>query len=260
MQRFLLPALTPDILVSLGGSNFYGLNTAIALDVAPGNPHTWEVSIGNPGTSPEAIEGVTVFDDAVARPTSAGRYTSHTNAGDLLLGTAVWGKDTAVIYGANNESTGFDFYVLPVTSAGIPGTTILDYPGAVSGFGGRIHFDRTTNYVYADNGPVLDPSTGKSVGTFSTNGVMVPDGSIGKAFFSTPLYTSNSPLGTVTSYDINHFTPINSILFPNVVGGTGRLIRWGNNGLAFNANNTNYTGITTTTTGKVYIYSGSFVQ
>jgi hypothetical protein len=260
VQRFILPALTPDILVSLGGSNFYGLNTAIALDVAPGAPHTWEVSIGNPGTSPEAIEGVTVFDDAVARPTSAGRYTSHPNAGDLLLGTAVWGKDTTVIYGANNESTGFDFYVLPVTSVGIPGTTILDYPSAVSGFGGRIHFDRTTNYVYADNGPVLDPSTGKSVGTFSTSGVMVPDGSIGKAFFSTPLYTSSSPLGTITSYDINHFTPINSILFPNVVGGTGRLIRWGNNGLAFNANNTNYTGTTTTTTGKVYIYSGTFVQ
>jgi hypothetical protein len=260
VQRFILPALTPDILVSLGGSNFYGLNTAIALDVAPGTPHTWAVSIGNPGTSPEAIEGVTVFDDAVARPTSAGRYTSHPNVGDLLLGTAVWGKDTTVIYGANNESTGFDFYVLPVTSAGIPGATILDYPSAVSGFGGRIHFDKTTGFVYADNGPVLNPSTGKSVGTFSTSGVMVPDGSIGKAFFSTPLYTSSSPIGTITSYDINHFTPINSILFPNVVGATGRLIRWGANGLAFNANNTNYTGTTTTTTGKVYIYSGSLVQ
>lgn len=260
VQRFILPALTPDILVSLGGSNFYGLNTAIALDVAPGAPHTWAVSIGDPGTSPEAIEGVTVFDDAVARPTSAGRYTSHPNAGDLLLGSAVWGMDTTVIYGANNESTGFDFYVLPVTSAGIPGATIVDYPSAVSGFGGRIHFDKTTGYVYADNGPVLNPSTGKAVGTFSTSGVMIPDGSIGKAFFSTPLYSSSSPLGTITSYDINHFTPINSILFPNVVGTTGRLIRWGTNGLAFNANSTTYTGSSNTTTGKVYIYSGSLVQ
>lgn len=260
VQRFVLPALTPDIIVSLGGSTFYGVNTAIALDVAPGTPHTWEVSVGNPGTSPEAIEGVTVYDDATARPTSAGRYTTHPNVPDLLLGTAVWGKDTTVIYGANNESTGFDFYVLPVTSAGIPGAGILDYSGAVSGFGGRIHFDKTTGYVYADNGPVLNPATGEPVGTFSTSGVMIPDGSIGKAFFSTPLYSSSSPLGTITSYDINHFTPINSMLFPNVVGATGRLIRWGTNGLAFNAKNTNYTGTTTTTTGKVYIYSGSFVQ
>jgi len=259
VQRFTLPAMTPDILVSLGGSNFYGLNTAIALDVAPGTPHTWMVSIGNPGTSPEAIEGITVFDDAVARPTSAGRYTSHPNVGDLLLGTAVWGKDTTVIYGANNESTGFDFYVLPVTSAGIPGATIQDYAGAAAGFGGRIHFDKTTGYVYADNGPVLDPSTGKAVGTFSTSGIMIPDGSIGKAFFASQLYGSN-PIGTITSYDVNHFTPIDSLVFPNVTGSTGRLIRWGTNGLAFNAYTTNYTGSTTTKTGKVYILSGSFVQ
>lgn len=260
VQRFVLPAMTPDILVSLGGSTFYGLNTAIALEVAPAAPHTWMVSIGNPGTSPEAIVGVSVYDDDVARPTSAGRYTTHPSVPDLLLGTVVWGNDTSVIYGANNESTGFDFYVLPVTSAGIPGATIVDYPSAVGGFGGRIHFDKTTNYIYADNGPVLNPSTGHSVGTFSTSGVMVPDGSIGKAFFMPPLYGSNAALGTITSYDINHFTPINSILFPNVTGATGRLIRWGTNGLAFNAYNINYSGSSTTRTGKVYILSGSFVQ
>lgn len=46
VQRFVLPAMTPDILVSLGGSTFYGVNTAIALDVAPAAPHTWMVSMG----------------------------------------------------------------------------------------------------------------------------------------------------------------------------------------------------------------------
>jgi hypothetical protein len=260
VQRFILPAMTPDIQVTLGGSTFYGLNTAIALDVAPATPHTWMVSVGDPGTSPEAIPGITVFDDATPRPETAGRYTSHPNAGDLLLGTAVWGKDTTVIYGANNESTGFDFYALPVTSVGIDGSTIVDYPGAAGGFGGRIHFDRTTGYIYADNGPVLNPSNGKQVGTFSTSGVMIPDGSIGKAFFTPPLYGSNVPNGTITSFDINQFTPINSIVFPNVVGGTGRLIRWGTNGLAFNTINLDYTGTTTTETGKIYIYSGSLVQ
>lgn len=259
VQRFTLPAMTPDILVSLGGSTFYGLNTAIALDVAAGAPHTWMVSVGDPGTSPEAIPGITVFDDATARPTSAGRYTSH-GGYDLLLGTAVWGKDTTVIYGANNESTGFDFYVLPVTSTGIPGATIVDYPGALQGFGGRIHFDKTTGYVFADNGPVLNPATGKAVGTFSTSGVMVPDGSIGKAFFMAPQFGSTTPAGTITSYDINHFTPITSIVFPNVTGGAERLIRWGTNGLAFNTITTNYNGSSTTKTGKVFILSGSFVQ
>jgi len=258
VQRFVLPAMTPDILVSLGGSNFYGLNTALALDVAPAAPHTWMVSVGNPGVSPAAQEGITVFDDAVARPDSAGRNTPH-GGYDLLLSTAVWGKDTTVIYSANNESTGFDFYVVPVTSAGVIGTNIVDYPGAVDGFGGRIHFDKTTGFVYADNGPVLNPLTAKQVGTFSTSGVMVPDGSIGKAFFTSQLYGSN-PIGTLTSFDINHYTPINSMVFPNVAGSTLRLIRWGTSGLAFNAYNTSYNGSTTTKTGKVYILSGSFVQ
>ncbi len=259
VQRFLLPAMTPDILVSLGGSNFYGTNTALAIGVAPATPHTWMVSVGNPGTSPEAIEGITVFDDATARPTTAGRYTSHPNVGDLLLGSAVWGADATVIYGSNNESTGFDFYVLPVTSAGIPGAGIKDYEGALSSFSGYIHFDKTTHYVYADSGPVLNPATGSSVGVFATNGVMVPDGSIGKAFFAASGFGA-SAMGTITSFDINHFTPINSMVFPNVNAAASSILRWGTNGLAFNTIIENYAATTTTKSGKIYLYSGSFVQ
>jgi hypothetical protein len=216
------------------------------------------VSVGDPGTSPEAIEGVTVFDDGVARPVSAGRYTPHPNVGDLLVGSAVWGKDATVIYGANNESTGFDFYVLPVDATGVPGPGILDYAGALSGFGGNIHFDLTTKYVYSDNGQVLNPTTGQAAGTFSTSGTMVPDGNLKKAFFL-PSTFGTPAAGTITSFDINQFTPINSLVFPNVTGSASAFVRWGTNGLAFNGRVVNF-GLTTTVTGKVYIYSGSLVQ
>jgi hypothetical protein len=256
VQRFTLPDLTPDVNVSLGSSTFFGVNSALALDVAPGHPHTWMASIGNVGVSPAAQEGITVYDDAVARPSSAGRNSQH-GGFDLLLGTAVWGADNTVIYGANNESTGFDFYVVPVTSSGVIGTSIIDYPGLMSGFGGRIHFDRTTGFVYGENGTVVNPSGGKNVGTFATSGVMVPDGSVNKAFF---ILSSTGTNGTITSFDIAHFSPLNSLVFPNVVGAAGRLVRWGTNGLAFNASNSTFTGSTTVKTGKIYIYSGSLVQ
>jgi hypothetical protein len=258
VQRFTLPDLTPDISASLGPATFFGPGTALALDVAPGHPHTWMASVGNVGVSPAAQEGITVFDDGVARPSSAGRNSTH-GGFDLLLGTAVWGADNTVIYGANNESTGFDFYVVPVTSTGVDGNSIVDYGGAMSGFGGRIHFDRTTGDVFGDNGVVLNPATGKQTGTFATTGVMVPDGSINKAFFVVSSLSSSNP-GTITSFDIAHFTPLNSLVFPNVSGNSGRIIRWGANGLAFNATTTNYSGTTTTITGKIYIYSGDLVQ
>ena len=259
VQRFILPAMTPDILVPLGSNTLYGPNIAFALDVAPGSAHTWAVSIGNMTSTLLALEGVTVFDDGVARPASVGSDgTPHLG---VLLGTVVWGADATVIYGANNESTGYDFYVLPVNSGGISNASIVDYPNVVKALQERIHFDRTTGYVYTDNGIVLSPSTGKSVGTFSIDGAMAPDGSIGKAFFVTSSYSQNNPpFGAITSYDINHFTPIDSILFPNVFGFSDHLIRWGNNGLAFGANYTTFSGTTANVIGRVYIYSGSLVQ
>jgi len=256
VERYILPDLTLDFTVSLGADPFFGANVALDLGVAPGSPHVWAVTSGNLGVSPAAQKGVQIYDDATPRGASVGRNSPH-GGFDLLLGTIVWGKDSSVLYGANNESTGFDLYVLPITSSGVG--TITDYGAAMPGFNnGHIHFESKTGFVYGDDGYVVDPSTGHAAGQFAYNGPMTTDGTLNAAFFVNSGTSSNALI--MASFDLGKYTPLNTFSVPNVTGGPVRLVRWGLNGLAFNAISTTYNGTTSTKTGQIFIYAGGFVK
>ena len=259
VQRFVLPKLTPDISASLGADSFFGPNTALDLSVAPGSPHTWAVTAGNVGVSPAAQAGLSVFDDATQRGASEGRNNYQGSGGfDFLLGTLTWGKDATQIYGANNESTGFDFYTIPVTSTG-PGA-VSDYGGAMPGFNnGHIHFEATTGFVYGDNGYVVNPTDGAPVGQYPFSGPMAPDGKLGQAYFVTP-NDGFETAGLFASFDLTHFTPTGTFTFPNFAGYPIRLVRWGATGIATNAITEDCCSVGTTATGKIFIYSGAFVS
>jgi hypothetical protein len=257
VKRFLLPDLTEDFTVSLGADSFFGANVALDLAVAPGSPHTWAVTSGNLGVSPAAQKGVSIYDDSVQRGASVGRNSPH-GGFDLLLGVIAWGADSSTLYGANNESTGFDLYVLPIGPTGVG--TIKDYGNAMPGFNnGHIRYDATTKYVYGESGYIVNPATGAAAGHFAYSGPMTTDGGLKQAFFITA-NSGSAANGTMASFDLSALTPINTLVFPNVSAGPVRLVRWGSNGLAFNTLNYTYSGSTTTKTGKIYIYSGSFVK
>jgi hypothetical protein len=87
------------------------------------------------------------------------------------------------------------------------------------------------------------------VGNFNASGLMVPDSTVSAAFFigQTPSQF-DTPNFTVESFDITNFTMTGSITIPNVTGNPLRLIRWGQNGLAFN-----------TDAGQVYLIAGTFI-
>ena len=243
VERFVLPALTPDILVPLGGSIYTGPYSAITLDVAPGAAHTWAVTIGNLPAKTDLY----VYDDVQPRPSS-------TQGSTFAIDAAAWGIDASTLYAGNTVTAGFDLYVLPVTSQGDSYRSAKDYPGVLSRYGSAIHFDPTTKDVYSDAGPVINPATGAQVGLFPASGVMVPDGLLGKAFFVTQqqgLYPST----TLSSFDLTKDTPISSFVYPNVKGTVTRVRRFGANGLAFNE-----TDPTDSTVGRIYLYQGSFVQ
>jgi len=53
----------------------------------------------------------------------------------------------------------------------------------------------------------------------------------------------------IYSFNLTTFAPIGSILIPNVSGIPFRLIRWGQNGLAFN-----------TDAGEIVLVGGNFVH
>ncbi|HKF21525.1 MAG TPA: hypothetical protein VKE93_08155, partial [Candidatus Angelobacter sp.] len=240
VQRFTLPGLGTDISYPLG-SDFFGPFFALDLQVAPGAPHTTAVSRGSNGVSPRAQGGIVIFDDATPRPTIAKGFDS----GNGLYDSIQWGSDATSMVAANSDDTGFDFYTLSVNASGISQTK--DIPSAFGSFNNQIHFDRGNSLVYSDEGRALDPATGVSAGIFAASGLVVPDSSLNTAFILSQSFGGNNV--TIQSFDLTHFTPVGSITVTNITGGARHLIRWGQNGLAFN-----------TTSGQVVLVGGSFVS
>ncbi|NYF52698.1 YncE family protein [Tunturiibacter gelidoferens] len=259
VQRMTLPNLGLDILIPLGGDKFDGPFSAMDMQAAPNSDATVAVVRDTPGFSPAEEGGVVIYDDGTARTSAlcgwiqAGCF----NASPGLFDSIQWSSDGSTMFAANNEDTGFDFYTIPVTSAGFGKVT--DYGGLAGGFGQDIHYDAVTTYVYDDNGRIINPGSGTVVGTFNASGLMVPDGSLGMAFFlGQSIDNFGSSTYTLQSFDIRHFTPIATLTINNVVGTPTHLIRWGTDGLAFTTSNE--FGPPGTTGGAVYIVSGSFVQ
>src|SRR6202041_3021421 len=115
------------------------------------------------------------------------------------------------------------FYAMAVDSTGI--TSLNDYVGAFTTNEKLIHFDRGTGLIYSDNGQVIDPSTGNTIGQFpdiedSPLFGMVPDSTINRAFFL---------IDGISSFNLTDLSLINSIDLPSTgvqVGVPNRLIRW----------------------------------
>jgi uncharacterized protein (TIGR03437 family) len=255
VQRLTLPILGQDIKIALGADSFFGSYIAADLQASPVADETVAVVLNTPSVDPAEEGGVKIFDDATARPNSlcgfsGGGCTNFSN-GDLF-DSIQWNTDASMMFAANSEDTGFDFYTIPVTASGFGKVT--DYGGLAGGFGSAIHFDRVTGYVCDDDGTIIDPTSGARIGTFDASGLMVPDGSLGKAFFLSQGFGSST--ATLTSFDMQRFTPIATATLSNIIGSPTHLIRWGLNGLAFTT--TNNTG-GTATAGAVYILRGSFV-
>lgn len=242
VQRLKLPSLAPDIAYSLGSDQFTAAYYALDIQVAPGAPHTVAISRGDESSSPAALGGVVIYDDATPRPTHAPGFGPG-GGGGVLYDSLQWGHDASRIFAANREDTGFDFYTLDVDGSGV--TLDQDYGYVFPGFGGNIHFDRGTGIIYGDDGHTADPTTGQPVGVFNASGAMVPDSSIDRAFFlGQPPGASDFVL---TSFDLGHYTPVAQAHVAGVSGFPKRLVRWGTDGLAF------------CTASGVYILHGAIV-
>jgi hypothetical protein len=251
VQRFTLPNLATDISIALGNNSFDGPYFALDLQASPASDGTVAVVRGVTNVSPTEEGGVLIYDDTAARPNVlCGFIQSGCPSNGELYDSIQWNADASAMFAANNEDTGFDFYTMPVTASGFG--TVTDHSGLAGGFYNSIHFDRLTKYVYDDSGEIIDPVAGTKAGTFGASGVMVPDGSLGTAFFLSQ--GSGSGTYVVTAFDMQRLTPIATATISNVVGTPKHLIRWGSDGLAFT------TASSGGTTGSaIYVLSGSFV-
>jgi hypothetical protein len=236
VQRFILPALTPDISYSLGSENSETPYYALDLQVAPGAPRTTAVTMGTPYAEP-AVGVITIFDDSTPRPVSTPQDGSP---GSGLFASIQWGANATALYSANSESTGYDFYTLTVSASGV--VLSEDYP-SVFWNPGRIHYDPGTGLVYSDDGfHAVNPATGLPAGLFEAGEqTMIPDSTLNTAFFLVRYVWQENSNYTIDLFDMTHYTPVDRIPFAttsppgqDTLNQPNRVIRWGTNGLALN--------------------------
>jgi hypothetical protein len=225
VKRFTLPAFTFDTAYSLGTSLFSGPLTALDLQVAPGASHT--SAVVSSGFNPAG--NVTIFDDATPRT------NSPTNGNSLQ-----WGANASSLFSSQTFGSDLLSMVVDVTGA----IQIHDFPSFLTGR--RIHFDQATGRIYSDGGAVLDSVTGLPVATLKSSGLMVVDSQLNAAYFLEPPLNGSA---VIDAFDLTHFVKTGSITIPGVNGTAGRLVRWGENGLAFN-----------TSDGHIFLVGGNFIS
>jgi hypothetical protein len=246
--------------ISLGSDPNLGPYYAMDLQVAPGQSETIAVARGIP-TSVSIVQaqgGVAVYDGAVQRPLVV---TPRTQAQSVLLDTIQWGADATAIYAADNENASGDFYQLAVSANGV--TLVSDTPNIFPVPNLRIHFDAKTQLLYGDDGVVYNPVTATKAGDFVSKGIMVPDSTIGDAYFvGQPTSQGQTMTYLVQSFNLSAFSAVARFEFSQVVGLPQHLVRWGSNGLAFNTQKITNCIFSPCTTGpgRLYIFAGPFVM
>ena len=256
------PPCSPNIDIPLGsGSN--GPYAALDLAIQPGNPSTIAVARGIKTLYPREVGGIVLYDNATARPQSIPGFGPQLGDIDLLF----WNPTGQTLYGAGTSS-GSSTYVMSVGTAGLQLQTQAVIAG--SGLGSPLftifHLDPTTGNLYSDNGQVINPATGAVLGSFPLNAlqggfiappVMVTDGKLNLAYFLGQTWNAAGTGNYVLeAFDLTNFTLLGAIPIPNVSGTPTRIIRWGNNGLAFLTG-----GVDSPTTpgDGVYLVSGTFI-
>ncbi len=263
VQRYALPALAPDLLIPLGigaqnGSvpgGTLSCDFAVSLAVAPGSNSTFAVIQGRWDTEPQGCGATAVIDGSTPRPVTPPVIVST----GVDFSELTWGADATALYAQGDPCCSFQ----PISSLTVSATGVVFNQAVTSDIylGYRPHFDATTNLIYSDGGAISDPSTLAMVGNFNASGVMVPDATLGLAYFLGQTqsqidgnYGQGNADYTLQIYNLKTYALINSIVIPNVIGYPSQLVRWGAQGIAFITNNSDSMG--TDAPGLTYILSG----
>ncbi len=207
-----------------GNSISLGTYYAIDLQVSPQNSSTIAVARGSSTSIGLAQGGVAIYDGTVQRPQIV---DPTTQSGDVLIDSIQWSADATKIYAANNENLrGFgDLYDLAVSTTGV--TLATDYPGVFTNPNPYIHFDATTGQVYGDDGLVVNPTTGVQTGNYVAGGIMIPDPTLGLAYFvGQPATNANQVAYEVQSFNLTTFAPVATLQLFQVEGIPQHIVRW----------------------------------
>jgi trimeric autotransporter adhesin len=222
--RMQLASLAIDQTLALPAS-FAGLS------IAPGSAHTVAVASYNNYTT------LAVFDDMVQRPN-----TFSTGSLEIPL-FFTWGADAATIYAFENSVSLGSVYQLSADTQGL--TSILQTAGVDLVDTGVQGIKFSGGLLYSNTGGVFDPATNATLapypmlateGGLTSSFSLAVDPVLSRVFATTddqPLSNNGAPNSlTVQGFDLVSRKPTWLARF-NSRQMEGPLIRWGNNGLAF---------------------------
>jgi hypothetical protein len=232
MTQLALPSLTPTataVLANPTGSVWFPGD----LKAAPVNPHTAAVTLIEPGFDPEAIGGVVVFDDNVARPESMVGWARGQTV-PAMYDTLAWSSTDSLLAASPAVWDGEESGPLFELQANTSGLSYLS--SGLNNFNqgaGNLHSDFGTGFIYSDNGNVANPQTGTLTGSYGASGLVAPDSSLNRTFIlgqtAAQVGTNNY---TIQSFDERTFNLVSSITVNNISGAPVELVRWGSSGLA----------------------------
>ncbi len=246
VTQFHVPALDSLTSWSLGVGSPWGPYSATDIQPAPDTAQTTAVVYGSPAWSFQS-KGLVIFDNGVARP----QHLESNIGSNKLYGSLQWGLTDSLLYAVDNESSSFDLSTIGVDATGA--AFLGSVRGVLTQLHATIHFDRTTGYLYADDGYATDPATGGHPGRYNGSGLLVPDSSLNRVFILGQTSSqADSNDYTIASFDQVNFTPVSSLTLRGLVGIPAAFIRWGTSGLAIVTSNANW-GPTSGPAGMLYI-------
>ncbi len=219
IRRVVLDSMTTDQMFSLGsGSN--GAHYPEDIAVITGQPNVIAVSHRNLCCSPRH-EGVAIYDNGVRRPS----MTTVKSNNEIETG-----DDGSTLYTYNNETSDFTFRRMLVDANGV--STISSFQNSFGAY--SLEIRHSTGRVYANNGRIIDATTGSPVGIFalggSANGLVIDIAN----------YRALFVIGnTLKGFNSDNFQPTGSVTLPDSVHTKARLIRWGRHGIAYRISNGN---------------------
>jgi hypothetical protein len=202
--------------VYLGASTSDGARTAREIRAVPGSATDYVVSRKTSETDP-SFAGLALYDG----PTLLGEWNGATGGESIAF------TSTSVLYGYNNETSGFDLYEFMVGPSGfdVAGDTM----GLIQGYGAEI--ESQGGWIFATTGQAVNGTTAQPVGEYDATGPVWPDPN------GTDVWYLDGSATALVLDDFNRtqFTLKRSFELPDsLVGpGLGSLVAWSSTGLAF---------------------------
>ena len=233
-----LTGTTPSLQFSLGeygsGQTYSYPITAASIASLPGEPSSVAVL--------ESNADLTVYDSGVARLNSK----SLNGYFNQNVGSLSFGPSAGTLYASTFSDGPSGLVELNLNSTGFIGANMFSQPYFAYS---SLQYD--AGNLYFNDGTVLNATTGAQIGQFFTSGTnlaagpIVSDSTLGRAWVlpQNPLTPSDS--NQILAFDETTFNQAGAIVLAGTSAsgpsfGAVDLVRWGQNGLAFNTSNQIY--------------------